>query len=137
MFKLLLQPAKESISMSKKRILIVDDEETILILIESLLKTEGFDVITANNGAEGLSVAKKETPDLVLLDIMMPGTNGIEVAEKIRSNKEIKKTKIIFLTVVRSNEVRSDRLTKIGADDYITKPFDNIDLVERVKKVLS
>ncbi len=123
--------------MSKKRILIVDDEETILILIESLLKTEGFDVITANNGAEGLSVAKKETPDLVLLDIMMPGTNGIEVAEKIRSNKEIKKTKIIFLTVVRSNEVRSDRLTKIGADDYITKPFDNIDLVERVKKVLS
>ena len=126
--------------MDKKKIMIVDDEESILTLVKNILDTQDFDVITAKDGNECLNILKKEKPDLILIDIMMPEMNGIELAEKIKSSPDNKSIKIVFLTVVDSKEVKSNmikkRLDKIDFDDYITKPFDNQDLVDRVKKIV-
>jgi len=116
--------------------MVVDDEENLLFLLNKILESEGFDVITADNGRECLELLKKEKPDMILLDMMMPGITGIDVAEAIRSNPKTRNMKIIFLTVVKSNEIRKDRLKKIKALDYIEKPFDNKDLVRRVKKIV-
>jgi CheY-like chemotaxis protein len=122
--------------MPRKKIMVVDDEENLLFLLNKILESEGFDVITADNGRECLELLKKEKPDMILLDMMMPGITGIDVAEAIRSNPKTRNMKIIFLTVVKSNEIRKDRLKKIKALDYIEKPFDNKDLVRRVKKIV-
>jgi DNA-binding response OmpR family regulator len=119
-----------------KKIMVVDDEENLLILIGRLLETEGLDVITAKTGRECMSILNKEKPDLLLLDMMMPGMNGIEVAEAIRSDPKTRNTRIAFLTVVGANELSKNRLRKIKALDYITKPFDNKALVKRVKELL-
>jgi CheY-like chemotaxis protein len=123
--------------MPKKKIMVVDDEENLLLLIDRLLKTEGFDVVTARTGKECLKILNKEKPDLLLLDVMMPGMNGIEVAESIRSNPKTKNLKIVFLTVVMSDELKQHRLEKVKALDYITKPFENKDLIRRVKRLVA
>lgn len=122
--------------MAKKKIMVVDDEENLLILVSKLLEPQGFAVITAESGHECLELLKKEKPDLLLLDMMMPGMSGMDVAKAIRANPKTKNLKIVFLTVVRPGEVRSDRLKRIKALDYIEKPFDNRDLIRRVKKLL-
>ena len=119
-----------------KKIMVVDDEDNILLLVEGVLRASGFQVVTANSGSECLKLLPKEKPDLVLLDIMMPEMSGIRVAEAIRSDPKTKNLKIAFLTVVMSHELNSGRLKKVKALDYIKKPFDNEDLVRRVRKLL-
>jgi CheY-like chemotaxis protein len=121
---------------SKKKIMVVDDEENLLILVENLLRNEGYDVVKAFSGKECLSKLKKTKPDLILLDIMMSGMTGIDVAETIRRDPGLKGLKIIFLTVVKSNEVSPAALKDMKAIDYITKPFDNNELLRRVKWAL-
>ena len=122
--------------MVRKKIMVVDDEESLLILVSNLLETHGFDVITAKNGEECLSALKTEKPDLILLDIMMPGMTGIETAEAIRSDPKTRKIKIVFLTVIESREIKSEKFRKINAVDYITKPFDNKYLVAKIGEIL-
>lgn len=121
--------------MSKQTILVVDDERDLLDLIEYNLKKEGFKVLKAENGEEGISKAKEHKPDLILLDIMMPKMDGLEAVEIMRKDEDLKKTPIIFLTA------RSDEKTEIyglnkGGDDYITKPISTTKLVSRIKAVL-
>ncbi|MBU5690059.1 MAG: response regulator [Candidatus Aenigmatarchaeota archaeon] len=118
------------------RIMVVDDEESILILVKEVLEQEGFQVDTASDGKECLNKLKTVKPDLIVLDMMMPGMTGKDVLEKIRENPETKKIKVIFLTVARMSEVGKKEVAKLGISDYITKPFDNNDLVDRVKKAL-
>ncbi len=120
----------------KKKILVVDDEENITILIKNILEPEGFDVSAAGSGKECIKILSKEKPDLVLLDVMMPEITGVETAWKIRSNPKTKNIKIILLTVVRMGELNQDILKKLKISDHITKPFDNAELVKRVKKAL-
>ena len=116
--------------------MVVDDEENLLELVKAILESEDFEVTTASTGQECLSKIKKSKPDLILMDMMMPGMSGRETTEKIRKDPSTKDTKIIFLTVARFSEVGKDILKEMKVLDYITKPFDNDDLVARVKKAL-
>ncbi|MEM5812698.1 MAG: response regulator, partial [Candidatus Aenigmatarchaeota archaeon] len=118
--------------MPKKKIMIVDDEESLVELVRAIFGQEGFEVISAYSGAECLEKLKTEKPDLILMDMMMPGMSGRETTEKIRKNPKTKDLKIVFLTVARFSEVGKDSLKGLNVLDYITKPFDNKDLVKRV-----
>jgi len=120
----------------KKKIMIVDDEEGLIELVKAILEEEGYEVITAMDGKECLEKLKKVKPDLILLDMMMPGMSGREVCEKIRKNPKTKNLKIVFLTVARFSEMGKDVLKKLNVLDYITKPFDNKDLVRRIKNIV-
>ncbi|MBK97627.1 MAG: DNA-binding response regulator [Balneola sp.] len=121
--------------MSKQTILVVDDERDILDLIEYNLKIEGFDVLKAENGEEGIRKAKESRPDLILLDIMMPKMDGLEAVEIMRRDKDLIKTPIIFLTAKSDEKTEIESLNK-GGDDYITKPISTIKLVSRIKAIL-
>ena len=121
--------------MSKQTILVVDDERDLLDLIENKMKKEGFKVLKAENGEEGISKAKEHRPDLILLDIMMPKMDGLEAVEIMRKDDDLKKTPIIFLTARSDEKTEIDGLNK-GGDDYITKPISTTKLVSRIKAVL-
>ena len=122
--------------MGKKKIMIVDDEDNLIELVTAILEQEGYEVIPASSGQEALEKLKSVKPDLVLLDMMMPGMSGREVCEKIRANPKTRGLKVIFLTVARFSEMGKDTLKNMRVLDYITKPFDNADLVKRIKKVI-
>tara|TARA_Y100001968_G_C19402294_1_gene741669 strand:+ start:431 stop:1108 length:678 start_codon:yes stop_codon:yes gene_type:complete len=117
------------------KILLVDDEQDILEFLSYNLRKEGCDVITANNGKEGLELAKTHTPDLILLDVMMPEMDGMEVCENLRSIEKLENTFIIFLTA-RSEEYSELSGFTAGADDYITKPIKPKLLISRINAIL-
>lgn len=119
-----------------RMIMVVDDEEHLLELVRAIFEQEGFNVITVLDGKECLSQLKKVRPDLILLDMMMPGMSGRQVCEEIRKNPATKGLKVVFLTVARFSETGKDTLKQLGVLDYITKPFDNADLVKRVNQAL-
>ncbi len=119
-----------------KKILVVDEEESLRELMRAILEPEGFDVVVASDGKEALEMLKTVKPDLILLDMMMPGMSGRETCEKIRSNPATKSLKIAFLTVAKFSETGKGVLTKMNVSDYITKPFENSDIVKRVKKIV-
>jgi two-component system alkaline phosphatase synthesis response regulator PhoP len=118
-----------------KTILVVDDEKDLLDLIEYNLKKEGFNVLKAENGEEGIEKAKEFHPDLVLMDIMMPKMDGMEAVEKMRKDDELKSIPIIFLTARSDEKTEVEGLNK-GGDDYITKPISTTKLISRIKAVL-
>ncbi|GAB4445787.1 MAG: response regulator transcription factor [Anaerolineales bacterium] len=115
-----------------KTILVVDDEKRLVSLVESYLTQEGYRVVTAYNGAEALTVAQKEKPDLIILDVMMPEMDGYEFMRRHRAESN---TPIILLTARVDDEEKVIGL-EVGADDYITKPFRPRELMARVKAVL-
>jgi two-component system, OmpR family, alkaline phosphatase synthesis response regulator PhoP len=114
-----------------KKILIADDEPDILEIIQYNLQAEGFEVITAKNGNEAIEKAKKNMPDLIILDIMMPGKTGMEVCNLLRQLPAFKNTLIIFLTAL-SDETTEVKGLESGADDYLTKPISPKVLVSKV-----
>lgn len=119
----------------KQTILVVDDEQDLLDLIEYNLKKEGFNVLKAEDGKEGIKMARKHSPDLILLDIMMPKMDGLEAVEIIRNDEELKRIPIIFLTARGDEKTEVEGLNK-GGDDYITKPISTTKLISRIKAVL-
>ncbi len=122
--------------MSKRqKILLVDDEQDILEFLSYNLKKENYIVYTANNGKEALTAAKKEIPDLILLDVMMPGMDGVETCREIRETPELKNVMIAFLTA-RSEDYSQIAGFDAGADDYINKPVKPRVLVSRIKALL-
>ncbi len=124
------------INNSEYTILIVDDVISNVLLLKVLLTSQKFKVITAGNGIEALEIATKEQPDLILLDVMMPGMSGFEVAEKLKVNPVIQHIPIIFLTALNST---SDIVKgfQVGANDFISKPFNKEELVIRVRHQIS
>lgn len=126
---------KDSDTMLKSTILIVDDERDILDLIEYNLKKEGFVVVTAEDGEEGIEKARQVKPDLVLLDIMMPKMDGLNVIDLLRQDANLKDIPVIFLTA-RSDEKTEVKGLDRGADDFLTKPISTTKLVSRIKAVL-
>ncbi|MBK8521871.1 MAG: response regulator transcription factor [Chitinophagaceae bacterium] len=114
-----------------KKILIADDEPDILEIIQYNLQNEGYEVITAKNGNEAIDQAKRSMPDLIILDIMMPGKNGIEVCNILRMQPAFNNTLIIFLTAL-SDEGTEVKGLETGADDFITKPVSPKVLVSKV-----
>ena len=121
--------------MAKQTILVVDDERDLLDLIEYNLKKEGFEVLKAENGEQGIQIARENKPDLVLMDIMMPKMDGLEAVEIMRKDDELKRIPIIFLTARSDEKTEVEGLNK-GGDDYITKPISTTKLVSRIKAVM-
>ena len=123
-------PCENNMS-SVKKILIADDEPDILEIIQFNLQAEGYEVLTAKNGDEAIDQAKKHHPDLIILDIMMPGKNGIEVCNILRMQPAFKETLIVFLSAL-SDEGTEIQGLETGADDYLTKPISPKILVSKV-----
>ena len=117
------------------KILLVDDEKDILEFLSYNLKKAGYNVFTANNGIDALKIAKKVKPDLIVLDVMMPQMNGIQVCEEIRSDKLLQDTFVLFLTA-RSEEYSELAGFGVGADDYVTKPIKPKLLISRIQAIL-
>ena len=120
---------------SKKQILIIEDEPDIQELLSFNLDNNGYKVYTASNGEKGLEVARKEHPDLILLDLMLPGIHGLDVCRIIKSDQETSGISIIMLTALGQEEDIIKGL-ETGADDYVTKPFSLQVLEARIKSVL-
>lgn len=121
--------------MSRKRILFVEDEMDLLEMVSFRLEQKGYEIITATNGKEGLDKARKEKPDLILLDLMLPEKSGYEVCRTLKSDTQTKVIPIIILTA-RASIAEEQLCYECGTDDYITKPFVPDDLVTRIKKLL-
>lgn len=121
--------------MVEQTILVIEDEQDILDLVDFNLKQAGFKVLPAKDGLEGLRLAQGEKPDLIVLDLMLPGLDGKEICRRIRQDETLRSTPVIMLTALTS-EV--DRIVgfEIGADDYLTKPFSPRELILRIKAVL-
>jgi DNA-binding response OmpR family regulator len=118
-----------------KEILIVEDEPGVMAAIRFLMEQQGYNVRVAEKGEDALDLLSTNKPHLVLLDIMLPGMNGWEVCEAIRSNPEYRNVKIVFLTA-RRDEAEIAKGLDLGANAYITKPFNNDQLIARVKALL-
>ena len=116
-------------------ILLIEDEKNILELVKYNLEKEGFRVLTASKGTTGLEIALKEKPKLLILDLMLPEMNGLEICKILKQNPKTKSLPIIMLT---AKGTESDKVLglELGADDYITKPFSPRELVARIKAVL-
>ena len=112
-----------------KKIVVVDDEKPIADILQFNLEKEGYDVLTANDGDEALELILKEVPDLVLLDIMLPGKDGMEICREVRKSHDMP---IIMLTA-KDDEIDKVLGLELGADDYVTKPFSTRELIARVK----
>lgn len=111
------------------KILVVDDEKPIAEILKFNLEKEGYDVVCAHDGNDAIELAEKENPDLILLDIMLPGKDGNEVCREIRKTQNMP---IIMLTA-KDSEIDKVLGLELGADDYVTKPFSNRELIARVK----
>lgn len=116
----------------KDRVLVIDDTEQDRELAASLLKREGYDVLEAGSGEQGLELVEAEQPNLVLLDVMLPGIDGLDVCKRIRNRSEVP---VIMLTA-RDEEVDKVVGLELGADDYITKPYKSREFVARVRAML-
>src|SRR5690606_2717229 len=121
--------------MFKKKILIIEDTEFMKKLISDVLKEAGYEVVTASSGEEGLQKVREEKPDLVLLDVVMPGMDGFEVCRILREDESNNLMPIIMLTAQENEDHKLEGL-ELGADDYIIKPFNSRELVSRVRNTL-
>lgn len=121
--------------MSQQTVLVIEDERAILDTIVYNLKKEGFEVLTASDGREGLRRATASLPDLIVLDLMLPVIEGLEVCRQLRSGNRTRDIPILMLTA-RSDEVDEVVGFQMGADDYVTKPFKMKPLVQRIKSLL-
>ncbi len=121
--------------MPKKTILVIDDEKDLIELVRYNLENEGFQVKGALDGETGLALALKDVPDVVLVDLMLPGMDGLEVCRRIRADQRTAGIALIMLT---AKSAESDRVVglELGADDYVTKPFSTRELIARVRAVL-
>jgi DNA-binding response OmpR family regulator len=121
--------------MSGPLVLVADDDEDILLLVTTRLKRDGFEIVQASNGDEALAVARERRPDLAVLDIGMPGLDGVEVLEQIRADDDLRAMKVLLLTAkAQESDVR--RGFDAGADAYVKKPFSPADLSARVRELL-
>lgn len=120
---------------SPKKILIVDDEPNIIVPLEFLMEQNNYAVRVAETGEQALEIIPAYEPDLILLDIMLPGIDGYEVCQKIRKNPKFNRIKIIFISAMaRSIDVAKGM--ELAADEYITKPFSTADVVKKIKTLL-
>lgn len=120
----------------KCKVLIVDDEPDILMTLDFLMRKAGYEVFIGRDGAEAIALIKEHTPDLVILDIMMPNVDGYEVCRFIKQNTVYQNSKVIFLSA-KGKETDVARGYAVGADFYIPKPFSSRDLVKKVKELLA
>lgn len=118
-----------------RKILVVDDESVLLETISFNLEQAGYEVVTASDGGSALEVARRETPDLILLDVMLPGMDGLEVCRQLRREPATATVPIVMLTA-RGDEIDKVVGLEVGADDYVTKPFGRRELLARIRALL-
>jgi two-component system alkaline phosphatase synthesis response regulator PhoP len=123
---------KLGVLMANEKVLIVDDEEKILNLVTSYLEREGYEIFTALDGLEGLTLCKKVNPDIIVLDIMLPGMDGIELLSQIRRESNV----YVIMLTAKTEEIDKIVGLSVGADDYVTKPFSPRELTARIKAAL-
>lgn len=123
-------------SKRQEKILVIDDNPLNLKMLDIILKNEDYNAIKAKDGIEGIKTAEQENPDLIFLDIMMPGMDGFEVCEKLKANPATKDIPVIFLTA-KSDTEGVVRGFEVGAADYVTRPFNRIELIARLKTHLA
>jgi len=121
--------------MPPPKILIIDDDQFVVDILREVLKNEGFDVIAAPDGLAGIEMVLREEPNLVILDVMMPGCDGYEVCKKLKESPKTASTPVIFLSA-RFGKADIARGLKTGADEYMTKPFEIRPFVKRVRELL-
>jgi DNA-binding response OmpR family regulator len=127
--------AKEEMTMEKK-ILVIEDDPATSRLVDYSLRHEGYQVITASNGLEGVRKALSEAPDLVILDVMLPGMDGFEICHRLRSEPTTANLPILMFSA-KAQEIDKETGIKVGADDYLTKPAAPAEIVSRVEKLLA
>ena len=118
-----------------KKILIVEDDPSFSRAISHIIEKEGYDVITASNGMAGLRMAKGESPDLLILDVMLPGLDGFEICHQLRQDPQTEKLPIIMLSA-KGQEIDKTTGLKVGANEYLTKPIDRALLLEKITSLL-
>jgi len=119
-----------------RHILIADDEPNIVISLEFLMKREGYRVSVARDGDAALALIRSEQPDLVLLDVMMPGKTGFDVCQAVRADEALAAVKILMLSA-KGRDTDLAKGTALGADAYMTKPFSTRELADKVREMLS
>jgi two-component system alkaline phosphatase synthesis response regulator PhoP len=127
--------AIKEITMDKK-ILVIEDDPATLRLVDYSLRHKGYQVLTASNGLEGIRKARSEKPDLIILDVMLPGMDGFEICHRLRSEPDTAQLLILMFSA-KAQEVDRGTGLKVGADDYLTKPVDPRELVNRVESLLT
>ncbi|MFC1799946.1 response regulator transcription factor [Candidatus Eisenbacteria bacterium] len=121
--------------MSRGKVLVIDDEEYIQHILNFSFGAEGYDVVTAADGEEGIKKAKSEKPDIIVLDIMMPKMDGYEACKRLKTDPSTKSIPVILLTA-KGREVDRKLGSQAGADDYVVKPFSPGRLIERVEGMM-
>jgi CheY-like chemotaxis protein len=122
--------------MSRKKILLVDDSSVTLMMEKMILGREPYDLLTAKNGHEAVESAKRERPDLVLLDVVMPGMDGFETCAKLRQMEETRTTPVIMVTT-RGEPHNIEQAYQLGCTDYVTKPVNSLELLTKVRSCLA
>ncbi|SNY91123.1 Response regulator receiver domain-containing protein [Cohaesibacter sp. ES.047] len=119
-----------------KSILVVDDEASIAFALEHLMKAEGYDVTVANDGEKALDAAAAHHPDLILLDVCLPGRDGYDVCQTLRSEPKMHDVKIVMMSA-RSRDIEIEKGLAVGADAYLSKPFSMFSIVQTVETILA
>lgn len=117
-----------------RKILLVDDDATTTLVLDAMLSEEGFDVSVVNDSRKTVDAARETQPDVILLDLMMPGIDGIEVCKLLRAESQFEKTPILFFTAIGDLDYKSAAY-QAGADDFLVKPIHPKELIARIKKV--
>lgn len=121
----------------RRKVLLVDDHESILVVLERLLEAPCLEFLRAASGEDGLRLARSERPDLVLLDVCMPGMDGLEVCDAIKSDPDLAGTRVILMSAILSEKGLRDGESDVGADGHLGKPFDPEAVRTRVSALLS
>jgi two-component system alkaline phosphatase synthesis response regulator PhoP len=119
-----------------KKILIVEDDPSFSRAVSHIIEKEGYDVISASNGLTGLRMAKEDKPDLLILDVMLPGLDGFEICSRLRADPQTAKLPIIMLSA-KGQEADKTTGLKLGASEYLTKPVDRAVLLEKITALLA
>ena len=117
-------------------VLVVEDDDSIVEALNFLMETAGFTVRIARDGLEAIDMAKQSTPDLMILDVMLPGCDGFEVARDVRARNNSKDTPILMLTA-KNRPIDQEKATELGVNAFMTKPFSTREVVEKVKQMLN
>ena len=131
----LIAKLKKRLRHKTKKVLVIDDESDVVRVLESRLTARGYDVLTASDGLQGLKVAKKELPDLLILDIMMPKLDGLNLCRMLKFDEKYRRMAVMFLTA-RAGEATRRLGFEVGADAYFNKPYNHDDILHAIKELL-
>ena len=120
---------------AKRKILLIDDHDSVLKLLEAVLEVRNYDVCYASSGAEGLEKAQNEMPDLILLDVMMPGMDGFKVCQALKQSEATKDIPVVFLTA-RGEDTDREMGQRVGGQGFIKKPFRSVELMDTISGLI-